>query len=146
MSDAAEPKTYKGYRVEAWVFLGTAFFFGLVDILYWFTAYEKAGAVMLLLTVFLGVLPGAYLFWWGSAKGGNMAPRPEDSDEATLEEGAGTIAAFPSSSIWPFCLGMSLALVAVAFVFGAWLGILGGAGVLATLIGYTMETRRGGYV
>jgi hypothetical protein len=146
MSGAAQTKTYKGYRGEAWIFLGTAAFFLVVCAVYWFTAYERAGAVMLLLTFFLGLVPGSYLFWWGWSKGGNMQPRPEDSDDAELEDGAGIVGAFPSSSIWPFCMGISAAVVALAFVFGAWLGVLGAAGVVGSLLGYTLETRRGGYV
>lgn len=140
------PRVYKGYRVEALVLLGTAFFFAIICLVYWFTSYEHAGSVMLLMTVFLGFIPGAYLFWWGAKRGGNMPARAEDSDDAELEDGAGTIGAFPSSSIWPFCLGISAAVVCLALVFGAWLGVLGGAGVVATLIGYTMESRRGGYI
>jgi len=140
------PRVYKGYRVEALVFLGTALFFAIILGVYWFTSYEHAGSVMLFMTVFLGIVPGSYLFWWGWSRGGNMPARPEDSDEAELEDGAGTVGAFPSSSIWPFCMGISAAVVCLALVFGAWLGVLGGAGVVATLIGYTLETRRGGYI
>ena len=138
--------TGRGYRMEALVFLGTALFFGIILAVYWFTSYEHAGSVMLLLTVFLGFIPGSYLFWWGWSKGGNMPLRPEDSDEAELVDGAGTVGAFPSSSIWPFCMGISAATVCLALVFGAWLGVLGGFGVVATLVGYTIESRRGGYV
>ena len=150
MSDTPVKK-HKGYRVEAYVFLGTAAFFGIVCLLYWFTSYEHAGSVMLLFTVFLGFIPGSYLFWWGAKRvgplqGGNMPPRAEDSDEAELVDGAGTVGAFPSSSIWPFCMGISAAIICLALVFGAWLGVLGAAGVVGTLIGYTMESRRGGYV
>ena len=142
MSELAEPKVRRGYEVEAYVFLGTAAFFAAVCGLYWFTSYEHAGSVMLLLTAFLGILPGAYLFWWGR----NMKPRPEDSDLATLADGAGSIGAFPSSSIWPFVFGMGSGFTALAFVFGAWPGILGAAAMGATLIGYTVESRRGGYI
>lgn len=139
-------KVYKGFRVEALVLLGVAAFFLVVCGVYWFTSYEHAGSVMLLLVAFLGFIPGSYLFWWGAKWGGNMKPRPEDSDEAELEDGAGTVGSFPSSSIWPFVMGVSAALVCLALVFGAWWGVLGGAGVLSALIGYTWETRRGGYV
>jgi hypothetical protein len=31
-------------------------------------------------------------------------------------------------------------------VFGPWWGVLGGALVVGCLIGYTLESRRGGYV
>src|SRR5260370_26912168 len=97
---------------------------------------------MLILTAFLGFLPGAYLYWWGH----HMDPRPEDSEGAELAEGAGTVGAFPSSSIWPFLMGIGAAFICLALVFGAWWGVLGGALVVGTLVGYTLESRRGGYV
>ena len=134
--------TRKGYRVEALVFLGIAVFFSLVDAVYFFTSHEKAGAVMLILTVFLGFLPGAYMYWWGN----KMEPRPEDLPEAELSEGAGAMGAFPTSSIWPFVMGVGLAFTALGFVFGIWWGMLGVGIVIATLIGYTAETRRGGSI
>ena len=136
------PRTYAGYRIEAWVMLGIAGFFGLVGAVYWFTSYEHAGSVMLLLTAFLGLLPGAYLWWWSH----HMDSRPEDSDEAELASGQGTVGAFPSSSIWPFTMGMGAAAACLALVFGAWWGVLAGGLVVSTLVGYTMESRRGGYV
>lgn len=135
-------RSEKGYRVEAWVFLGVTGFFGLVDIVYFFWSHEKAGSVMLILTVFLGFLPGTYLFWWGN----QMKPRPEDLPHASQEDGAGTIGAFPTSSIWPFVMGLGLAFTALGFVFGIWWGILGFGIVVSALLGYTMETRRGGDV
>ncbi|HZT65925.1 MAG TPA: cytochrome c oxidase subunit 4 [Acidimicrobiales bacterium] len=142
MSDLTEPKDRRGYSVEAYVFLGTALFFFVVCIAYWFTSYEHAGSVMLLLTAFLGFLPGSYLYWWGH----HMRARPEDRDTADLEDGAGTVGAFPSSSIWPFAMGMGAAATALAFVFGEWPAILGAGAMAAVLIGYTVESRRGGYV
>ena len=142
MSESTQQRDYPGYGIEARVFLGVAFFFAVVCAVYWFTSYEHAGSVMLLMTAFLGFLPGAYLWWWGH----HMAPRPEDRDAATHEESAGTVGAFPSSSIWPFVFGMGGGAVALAFVFGNWPAILGSAAMGAGLIGYTVESRRGGYV
>ena len=89
-------------RIEALVLLGVAIFFGIVGAVYWFTSYEDGGTMMLVGTCLLGLLPGSYYYWWHR----RMGDRPEDRDDATLEDGAGQIATFPSSSIWPFVLGM----------------------------------------
>ena len=129
-------------KTESYVLVAVAAFFGVVCALYWFTSYEDAGTVMLLLTAFLGLLPGSYLLWWSF----HMPPRPEDKDEATLSEGAGNVGSFPGSSIWPFVLGMGLALVGVAFVFGSWTAVLGGTLVLSAFVGVIIESRRGGLV
>ncbi|MGH9307150.1 MAG: aa3-type cytochrome oxidase subunit IV [Acidimicrobiales bacterium] len=129
-------------KVESHVLLGVAIFFAVVCALYWFTSYEDAGSIMLLLTACLGLLPGGYLLWWSV----HMPPRPEDRAESRLNEGAGSIGSFPGSSIWPFVLGMGLALVAVAFVFGSWTAVLGGTLVISAFIGVIVESRRGGLV
>jgi hypothetical protein len=70
----------------------------------------------------------------------------EDRTDATIEEGAGTIASFPGSSIWPFVLGMGAFLLVLAFAFGIWF-IFPAIGLIVTaLVGVTAESRRGGDV
>ena len=129
-------------KVEAKFLLGIGLFFGLVFFLYWFTSYEDAGATMLMFTAFLGALPGGYLLWWSY----HMRPRPEDRDDAHVEEGAGAVGSFPDSSIWPFVIGLGCALVSIAFVFGGWTALVGGILLIAAIFGVTLESRRGGTI
>ena len=75
-----------------------------------------------------------------------MGDRPSDSDDATIAEGAGVIDSFPSSSIWPFVLGMGAFMTVLALVFGSWLAFLGVPLILTALTGVTAESRRGGHV
>ena len=77
-------------------------FFGVIAIVYWFTAYEDAGFLMLIGSALLGLLPGGYYLWWSK----RMRPLEGDVADATVSDGAGVIDAFPGSSIWPFLLGM----------------------------------------
>ena len=88
------------------------------------------------------MVPGLYYFWWSR----HMRPRPEDRPDATIEEGSGVIGTFPSSSIWPFVLGMGAFLIALAAVFGIWLLVPAFSLVFSAAIGYTAESRRGGQV
>ena len=97
---------------------------------------------MLVGTILLGIVPGSYYFWWSR----RMKPRPEDRPDAAIEDGSGTIAAFPSSSVWPFVLGMGLLLVMLSIVFGLWLMWPGLALVVSAAVGVTVESRRGGSV
>ena len=138
---------------EAKLLIGVGAFFSLTDIVYWFWGYhylagnnsagpEQSGTVMLIGTVLLGLVPGSYYFWWSR----HMRPRPEDREDATIEEGSGVIGAFPSSSIWPFVLGMGAFLLALASVFGIWLLVPAFSLVFSAAIGYTAESRRGGQV
>jgi hypothetical protein len=129
-------------RIESLFLLGVGIFFGMVGLLYWFWSYEQAGSLMLLGTCLLGLLPGGYYYWWHR----RMGARVEDRNDATIEEGEGVINAFPSSSIWPFVLGMGAFVLVLGVVFGAWL-LFPALGLLLTaLIGVTAESRRGGTV
>jgi Cytochrome c oxidase subunit IV len=129
-------------RVEAIFMLGIGVFFGIVGIVYWFTSYEDAGFLMLIGTTGLGLLPGAYYFWWSR----HMKPRPEDNPNATMKDSSGVVDSFPNSSIWPFILGMGAFMVALAFVFGIWLAPIAGALIISAVIGATVESRRGGAI
>ena len=129
-------------RIEALFLLGVAAFFAVVGLVYWFWGYEQGGTTMLVGTVLLGLLPGGYYYWWSR----RMKPRPEDRVDASIEEGAGTVGAFPDRSVWPFVLGMGLFLVALGAVFGKWLGAPGLALVVSSAVGVTVESRRGGTV
>lgn len=129
-------------RIEALFLIGIAVFFAVVGAIYWFIGYEQGGTMMLIGTTALGLLPGAYYFWWSM----RMKPRPEDRPDASIEEGAGVIGAFPDSSVWPFVLGMGLFLLMLSIVFGLWLMAPGFALVLSAAVGVTVESRRGGAV
>ena len=121
------------------LFLGA--FFGLIGLVYWFWAYEDGGGVMLLGATLLGFLPGSYYYFWHR----RMGNRLEDRD-AEIAEGAGEIDSFPSSSIWPFVMGMGAFTTVLGLVFGIWFLFLGIPLILTALTGVTAESRRGGHV
>jgi hypothetical protein len=129
-------------KVEAIILLFLGLFFGLVGVVYWFWSYEQAGTAMLIGTCTLGFLPGSYYWYWHR----RMGKRVEDRDDASIAEGAGDIDSFPSSSIWPFVLGMGAFLTVNSLVFGIWLIFPGISLILTALVGVTAESRRGGHV
>ncbi len=127
-------------RNEAKLLLGLGLFFGVMCAVYWNWSLENAGGVMMFAGMLLGFLPGGYYYWWSR----RMRPRPEDDPHATQASGAGVIGAFPSTSIWPFTLGMGAFLCVLALVFGVWF-LVPGLGLVAwALFGATAEGRRGG--
>jgi Cytochrome c oxidase subunit IV len=128
-------------KTEAFVLLGVATFFGIVGAVYWFTSYEDGGTMMLVGTCLLGLLPGSYYYWWHR----RMGDRPEDRSDASIEDGAGEIATFPNSSIWPFVLGMGAFMLILAFTFGIWFFFPAVGLMLTALVGVTAESRRGGH-
>ncbi|MHB1583049.1 MAG: aa3-type cytochrome oxidase subunit IV [Acidimicrobiales bacterium] len=129
-------------RVESLFLLGIAVFFGCVGLAYWFLSYEDGGFLMLIGTCLLGLLPGSYYYYWHR----RMGDRPEDRPDAEISDGAGVINSFPSSSIWPFVLGMGAFMTVMTFVFGAWFFPIGAGLIITALIGVTVESRRGGHV
>jgi hypothetical protein len=129
-------------KIEAIILLFLGVFFGLVGIVYWFWSQEQAGTAMLIGTCTLGFLPGSYYYYWHR----RMGQRVEDRDDASIAEGAGDIDSFPSSSIWPFVLGMGAFLTVNSLVFGIWLIFPGISLILTALVGVTAESRRGGHV
>ena len=129
-------------KVEAYVLLFIGSFFGLVALVYWSLSYEDAGSVMLLGTFLLGSVPGFYYLWWAR----RMNARPADNPDATLEDGAGVVGAFPGSSIWPFVLGLGCTFIGLALVFGAWTLAVGLFLAVSALVGVIFESRRGGLV
>ena len=130
-------------RIESLFLLGVGVFFGVIGVIYWFTSYEDGGTMMLIGTCTLGLLPGAYYFYWHRRMGNR---RPEDREDATIEEGAGVIDSFPGSSIWPFVLGMGAFVTVLAMIFGIWLLFPGISLIVTALTGVTAESRRGGSV
>ena len=128
-------------KQESVILLFLGIFFGLMAGVYWFWGHEDGGGVMLVGALFLGLLPGLYYFWWYRRSGGN---RPEDRDDATIADGAGVVDSFPSTSIWPFVLGMGAFFTVLALVFGVWLLVPGLALAGWSFIGGIGEGRRGG--
>jgi hypothetical protein len=143
-------------KIEAMFLLFLGVFFGVVGLVYWFWSYEDGGGMMLLGTSLLGFVPGTYYFFWHKRFGGKKfffwgqahgaGDRPSDSNDASIAEGAGDIDSFPSSSIWPFVLGMGAFSCVLALVFGTWLLLIGVPLILTALTGVTAESRRGGHV
>jgi hypothetical protein len=128
--------------MEALLLIIVGMFFGLIGLVYWFWSYEDAGGMMLLGSFLLGVFPGTYYWYWHK----KMKLRHEDDPNATMADGAGVIASFPSTSIWPFCLGIGAFFSLLALVFGVWLLFVGVTLIVVALVGVTAESRRGGTV
>jgi hypothetical protein len=129
-------------KVEAYVLLFVGAFFGCVGIAYWYLSHETSGTAMLFGTMMLGFFPGSYYLWWAR----RMKPRAEDDPNAERSDGAGVVAAFPSTSVWPFVLGLGAASVALALVFGFWTAPIGFVLAFAAVLGVVRESRRGGAV
>ena len=124
-------------RVQALVFVGTGAFLALIGAIYWFSSYEPAGTVLLVLGLGLGVIPGAYLLW----RTVSAPALAEDRADADPGDGAGPLGTFPASSVWPVVLAGGVALTGVGLVFGVWAALPGLIFVVVAFVGATLESR-----
>ncbi len=108
-------------KVEGFLFAGVAVFFGVADIVYWFTSHEPAGTAAMALAAGLGILVSSYLLFTAR----RIEPRPEDLDDAEISDGAGELGFFSPHSWAPLWCGGAAAIAFVGIVFGWWLFIIG---------------------
>jgi uncharacterized membrane protein YfcA len=125
-------------RSESRIYLGVGSFFVVVLLIYFFWSHESTGSVLLLASAGLGLLPGLYIGWWSR----RQAPRPEDRDVVEPEDISGVIGQFPENTIFPFVIGAGVWFVALGFVYGVWLVMVGIGFVLGAAYGATMESKR----
>jgi hypothetical protein len=128
-------------RVEGWLFLGCAIFFGIADIFYWNLSHDPTGSTALALSVALAFLIGFYLLFTGR----RLPMRPEDDAQGEIEQGTGELGFFSPHSWWPLFVGLAAALAAVGVAVGWWLFLMGALALLLSVIGFVFEYYRGHY-
>jgi hypothetical protein len=128
-------------KVEGWLFASGIFFFFPVTFIYWFFSEEPAGTTALALTGGLSMLIGFYVLFTAR----RIDPRPEDSKDAEVAEGAGELGFFSPHSWWPLAVGSSTGVIALGLVFGWWLLLAGVVALLLSLVGFVFEYYRGAH-
>jgi hypothetical protein len=128
-------------RVEGWLFIGCAIFFGVADVFYWYLSHEPTGATALALAVGLAFLIGFYVLFTGR----RLPTRPEDDPQGEVEQGTGELGFFSPHSWWPLFVGLAAALAAVGVAVGWWLFLMGLLAILLSVIGFVFEYYRGHY-
>jgi cytochrome c oxidase subunit IV len=126
-------------RVEGWLFLGCAIFFGVADIFYWYLSHDPTGGTALALAVGLAFLTGFYILFTGR----RLPKRPEDDTEGEIEQGTGELGFFSPHSWWPLFVGLAGALAAIGVAIGWWLFLIGALALVLSVIGFVFEYYRG---
>ena len=126
-------------KVEAYLFLGCAGFFGAADLVYWNLSHDPTGTTALALSVCLAFLIGFYVMFTGR----RLPPRPEDNQEGDIVEGTGELGFFSPHSWWPLFVGLAAALATVGVAIGWWLFLIGALAVILSMIGFVFEYYRG---
>ena len=128
-------------KVEAWLFLGCAGFFGAADLVYWDLSHDPTGTTALALSVCLAFLIGFYVMFTGR----RLPPRPEDNQEGDIVEGTGELGFFSPHSWWPLFVGLAAALATVGVAIGWWLFLIGAMFLIFAVIGLVFEYYRGNF-
>jgi uncharacterized membrane protein len=126
-------------RVEGWLFLGCAIFFGVADIFYWNLSHDPTGSTALALSIALAFLIGFYLLFTGR----RLPKRPEDDGDGEIEQGTGELGFFSPHSWWPLFVGLAGALAAIGVAVGWWLFLMGMLAIVLSVIGFVFEYYRG---
>ncbi len=128
-------------KVEGSLFIGCAVFFGVVDVVYWYTSKDPTGTTALALAVGLAFLTGFYLLFTGR----RLPRRPEDDLRGEISQGTGELGFFSPHSWWPLFVGLAAATAAIGAAIGWWLFLIGLLVLLLTTIGLVFEYYRGHY-
>jgi len=120
------------------VFLAIGLFVLVIGAIYWATAYEESGTVMLLLAGALSLWIGAYL-WLRTRT--EVSPEVGTSAEQTAAADHGEHY-LPHASAWPFAIGLGAATVANGLVLGLWVIVPGAALMALGIGGFVRQTRR----
>jgi Cytochrome c oxidase subunit IV len=128
-------------KVEGFLFVGCAAFFGATDLVYWHFSKDPTGTTALFFAVCFAFLTGFYLLFTGR----RLPPRAEDVPDAEISDGTGELGFFSPHSWWPLITGMSAAVAALGVAVGWWLFLIGMLFVLLSAIGFVFEYYRGQY-
>lgn len=123
-------------KLESVLFGIVGVFVGAATIVYWEWSGDWTGTTALTLAFTLCALLWSYL---GITSRRLVGPRPEDRNDAEVEEGAGELGFFSPHSWWPLIAAAGATLTSMGLVFGWWLTILGGAFLLYGVLGFLFE-------
>ncbi|MFD7260319.1 cytochrome c oxidase subunit 4 [Streptomyces sp. NPDC059874] len=120
---------------EAWLFTGTALFFGATTVFYGWLSGEPAGSAALCVSFVMSSLVAAFL-WRQYRRGGE---RPEDLDEAEVRDAGGRRLYFPARSYFPVLAAAGSALIGLGVVQGLWLCLIGFGVLLPGILGFAFQ-------
>ena len=127
-------------KAEAYVFLITTIFMGLVAPAYWFISGDPTGTSALVMTALLAAMVTLYLGFHAA----KMDPRPEDRKDGEIADGAGELGFFPPYSWWPLWCALALGVIVYGVALAAWwLVVIGFTIGAVTLSGFIFEYYRG---
>lgn len=128
-------------KVGGWSFgLGAIFFLGVAGI-YFYLSRDEIGTTALVMTGGLAFLVAFYILYTNKRLDG----LPEDRSNAEIDEADPEYGFYSPHSWWPLPVGFAAMLVALGFIFAAWLVVLGVMVLMVAVIGWLFEYYRGAF-
>lgn len=126
-------------RFEGKIFAFLVPFFLIVCVVYGMWSRDETGIILLIFSAAMVFLAGFYILHTSK----QVYPRPEDRDDANIDEGDVDYGFFSPHSWWPLALAGAAAVVVVGLLFAAWIVAFGVLCLLLALIGWVFEYYRG---
>ena len=128
-------------KVGGWSFALGAIFFLVVGGVYYFVSGDEIGTTALVMTGGLAFLVAFYILYTDKRLDG----LPEDRANAEIDEADPEYGFYSPHSWWPLPVGFGAMLIALGFIFAAWLVVLGVLVLLLAVIGWLFEYYRGAF-
>jgi len=128
-------------KVGGWSFALGAIFFLLVGGIYYYLSRDEIGTTALVMTGGLAFLVAFYVLYTNK----RLEGLPEDRPNADIDEADPEYGFYSPHSWWPLPVGFSAMLIALGFIFGAWLVVLGVTALMVSVIGWLFEYYRGAF-
>ena len=126
-------------RVARIVAFGSAAFFTIVGVVYWFLSYEQAGSLLL---VFLAGA-SALLGWYLGRRPVTAAGGPGDRADAGPDDAVGQdLGVFDAASIWPVVLAVGAMLLGTGAIFGSGVLLVGAIVTVLAVVGLVAQSGR----
>jgi len=128
-------------RIEGGIFGLGAIFFWFVAAAYWYLSNDEIGTTAIAMTGFLAGLVSVYLLVTSK----RVYPRPEDREDANIDEADPEYGFFSPHSWWPLVVALGAAVIVMGLVFAVWLIVLGVFLLMIALVGWLYEYYRGSF-
>ncbi len=109
--------------------------------IYYFVSGDEIGTTALVMTGGLAFLVAFYVLYTNKRLDG----LPEDRANAEIDEADPEYGFYSPHSWWPLPVGFAAMLIALGFIFGAWLVVLGVSVLMIAVIGWLFEYYRGAF-
>ncbi len=126
-------------KVGGWSFALGAIFFLAVGGIYFYVSGDEIGTTALVMTGGLAFLVAFYILYTNKRLDG----LPEDRANAEIDEADPEYGFYSPHSWWPLPVGFAAMLIALGFIFAAWLVVLGLMVLFVAVIGWLFEYYRG---